>query len=811
MANYEILSAKEASINSIFFDKNTKRLSYKNKYGIITILAEGNITAPVVSVNNYSEFYNLLTTEELIPGTWYSVPYKSVNFLNGWTTAQNNPISAYPSFDPREIYTGDQEVLLVQAVSNSSISPIGYSESHPQDVIEYAPYTNKIGLDVNIYNGNNLPDSSTVSGFDIQWDGSNAYIQMPAGYPALFGHYFYLYAEFASLSAVDTVSLDSGAVSTGDGIAYTVSGNNITGVGSGASFTIKNAGGGYVFEFISSSGSDYQIGDQILILGSNLGGVDGVNDLIITVDSLGYYFYYQDGCFEPITPGVVTCQYPYTSNDPDYGYTKKVSKIKVVDNGEKVLLLDLTEQDVINYLVDSLSVQTVYAIGDAYGWITRRKNIEKNINVPFDFRGRKYRRYKTEIFGSLQDISYSSPGTTATDGIYHNIPATAVINGTVGSSASFTVVVNGGSVTSVTVAHPGFFYGSDTEFLIDGTAIGGVTSDDDIAIYVTQIVSNISYSIIGNYYNATGYSTQTTLDEYKDFKCFEVDAYDCFDIEWSGMGGPDVYWYTGYSDNNVFQGFFSDNKLGDFSINNTAIGDVSRNNFKSLMSYNIILNSQKNSIGHYFSYNIFDGDNNIIGNDFTINVAIGTMSYNIIGSYCYFNLFSSFTGNSVGDNFSYNVFNFNAFYNTIKNNFFGNLIQRYFSSNVIGVDFQYNVIGEHFSHNVIGNNFYNNEIGEGFGFGGGSSRGNTIGNYFHYNNIGEYFYDNRIADVFSYNVIKDYFQFNDVKVSILSTDFSAATHVYGDYNCDIFKNSGSILRLSYYDGLDVLVIDDIDN
>ena len=33
--NYEIKSAKEASLEEIFYDKNTNKLSYKDKLGII--------------------------------------------------------------------------------------------------------------------------------------------------------------------------------------------------------------------------------------------------------------------------------------------------------------------------------------------------------------------------------------------------------------------------------------------------------------------------------------------------------------------------------------------------------------------------------------------------------------------------------------------------------------------------------------------------------------------------------------------------------------------------------------------------------
>ena len=61
----------------------------------------------------------------------------------------------------------------------------------------------------------------------------------------------------------------------------------LAGTGTGATFTISSDGaGGYVIDTISNGGSNYQVNNKILILGSNLGGVDVDNDLTITVDNV---------------------------------------------------------------------------------------------------------------------------------------------------------------------------------------------------------------------------------------------------------------------------------------------------------------------------------------------------------------------------------------------------------------------------------------------------------------------------------------------------------------------------------------------
>jgi hypothetical protein len=256
----------------------------------------------------YADLYDAIVNRKLVSGQKYRLTdYRSVNFLNGWNIANNNPTPIESSFVPRQIHTGDNEVLILEAISDYELNPIGNSETFGGDIIEFQGYTNKIGVDFDIYTGQTLPDSSVVSDFNLKWDGTNVYFDMPTGYPALFGHYFYLFAEF-------------------NGGAYS-----------------------------------------------------------------------QDGCFEPLTPVIAECQYPYSTDSILYGYPKKMSRLSVSADGMKVILLDLVEADYLAYDVDTLYVDTIYSIGDSYGWVTRRNDTQRNINVPFDFRGRKYRRYEVDL------------------------------------------------------------------------------------------------------------------------------------------------------------------------------------------------------------------------------------------------------------------------------------------------------------------------------------------------------------------------------------------------------------------------------
>lgn len=508
----------------------------------------------IITLNSYQELYNLVVNEQLAPGTWYKFPYRSVNFLNGWETANNNPTPTDPNFNPRQIYTGDVEVLLVQAITESEVSPIGYSEMFPQDIIEYQPYTNKIGVDVDIYNGNTLPDSNTVSGFDLQWDGTNVYFNMPTGYPALFGHYFYLYAEF----------------------------------------------------------------------------YDGVD------------YYYQDGTFEPLTPGICTCQYPYTNDDPDYGYPKTMSRIRVENNGMKVILLDLTQTDYNNYVADTLEVDTVYAIGDAYGWITKRQDTQRLIDVPFDFRARKYRRFEVDLSSvnaSLgtgyygQGDNFLGQGTTGNYKDLYSIDwkgydsSNITINGRGGADMGFN---NGYCDNNVFLGYINqtvmgdYFYNNTIGYNFNNNTIGNSFFSNTISsgFNTNTIDNNFYYNTIGDYfqYNTIGYNFN----------------------------------------NNTISNTFYNNTTGAGFYNNTTGADFSNNT----IGYNFYNNtigagSYYNTIGNYFVFNTID---------------IGFV-FNTIGI--------GFDVNTTGADFNNNTIGNNFYYNTIGNNFRLNNIK----ASVGGTDF----------------------------------------------------------------------------------------------------------------------------
>jgi hypothetical protein len=619
----------------------------------------------------YSELYNKVVSSTLVPLQWYRLTdYKSVNFLNGIDIATSNPTPVDPNFNPQEIYTGETEVLLLQAISESEISPIGYSEDFEGEFVEYRPYTNKIGINTEFHNGQILPDSVVLSGFDLQWDGDNVFFEMPEDYPLLYGYVFYFSSSFDS-----------------------------------ANYRVSQA-------------------------------------------------------YSPLTPDLKLVFAEY------FDAPNITTNIRIENNGLKIVLLDLVEQDFLDYDLDSLYVYTYYALGDAYGQVVRRIDTFKDIDVPFDFRGIKHRRFECEILGFITSISYTATGSTATDGIYIRKSGDDTTDTVEGQNAEFKIVVIGGLVTDIQINIQGRLYVIGETFTIDGTIIGGVSGDDDIVITITDIISNINYWGQGDVFNAA-----TTTGNYQDFPVFNYTNEDSNNINWLKTSQLGVI-----EDNNVF-------------------GDISFVEFKGVVVNNTVGNLGNVTINVGFQYNTLGGIiYSTIGSSFYGNV-IGSLYSSVIG-----NEFSNNTITSFGDN-------------TVGNSFNDNIVGNDFNNNTIGNSFYDNIISDNFRYNKIGDNFGYNIIEEGFGYGISTSQGNVIGNYFYSNTIGEYFYNNTIADGFYNNTIGDYFQLNNVKTSVAYIDFTAtpATYVYGAYNCDIFRRSDFDLRLSYYDSSDVLNIDDITN
>ena len=144
------------------------------------------------------------------------------------------------------------------------------------------------------------------------------------------------------------------------------------------------------------------------------------------------------------------------------------------------------------------------------------------------------------------------------------------------------------------------------------------------------------------------------------------------------------------------------------------------------------------------------------------------------------------------DNGGHQVMGISAEMLCVNNTFLG-----YQDGNILGAYFYNNSIGAYFSYNSIGANFYYNSIGAYFSY-------NSIGAYFSNNSIGASFYNNSIGANFRQNTIAD--KFNNVAGIITGVDFTAASHVYAQYTCNLFTRVDGTPRLKYCNNSDVELI-----
>lgn len=249
----------------------------------------------------------------------------------------------------------------------------------------------------------------------------------------------------------------------------------------------------------------------------------------------------------------------------------------------------------------------------------------------------------------------------------------------------------------------------------------------------------------------------------------------------------------------------------------------SENIIASLFSSNIFgSNCISNVFGNYFPStaptgnisNVF-GNNcirNVINAEFRFNRMEDNFSNNIIGRFVQNNLFkNSFQNNRLVNSFYF----FNSFgqfctNNSIDTNCSFNTIEGNFTDNEIGFSFASNNINRTFTNNTIGNVFSENEIGNSFSFNtlGNQFRLNSIKNVFDGNTIGSNFTFNIIGENFNNNTIQNNFNGTTVGNNITLLDFTGATHVYNGYDKNIFRNFDLLPRLSFYNSNDQLVITD---
>lgn len=712
--------------------------------GIVRVDATGLYDPSFISQNIVFESLAQQSTGKLI----VTGAFNFISVANNMARLFGQPTNAVWQRD--EIYTSSNlETIVVRALDEFNIEPTAYSETYPEDILEYTSQCNKIGTGLSITNGSTLPDSTIVAGFDLQWDGTKAYFNMPAGYPAQFGHFFYIYADFSA--------------------------------------------GAYYLDFV----------------------------------------------FEPLKCG--TSSYTYT-------YSPFNSTITVSANGDKVFLNDLTQQDVLNYTPNTLYVDTINALGNAYGWITRRIDTARDIDLPIDFRGQVFRRYFA-VFPSFQgffNINYAG-----SIGFYEDFSVLPKdIQGGSEDSTSIQLLGQGGAdgyywyagrMDNVVFLEQindvngtiRYFQGNTFQYCIQNSLNGYVwqnrirnfTGNSFRNDGTSTISENVLYDCTNNVVDSLNFNNNNlygTLNGNQILGSFQLNnGTGTIAENFFGDGGgfvqntitsvnfnQNILYY--FAQNTINCQIFLLNKLYTF-VNSqvaSACQTFSKNTIQSCNNLNAqALQIFENTAGYDFNNNLITGSffqNNIFGDTCTLNnFSYVQFKNNVFGNLCGNNNFfaggSSFNNNTCGNSFSTN----NLQANNITNNKFGEncsgntLNGNNITDNVMLGLIQGNVFAGNTQFNTITCEFLNNSW-----FGASNFMDNSLtGNSCNFNTIQSSFNVNNITGSMNSCTLPagQTFRYNTITAEISGVNFAAATFVFANYNKTITTGNANTDLLIYWD------------
>lgn len=428
---------------------------------------------------------------------------------------------------------------------------------------------------------------------------------------------------------------------------------------------------------------------------------------------------------------------------------------------------ELYDDDIVYYDVEATGCRTWgsnahKSIPDFKGWIYRRINTTKNIDICWDWRNIKVNCCKLNLSSidnfNINNEYYEQDLVRYQNNLYFLV-----------SGYSQNIYPDQNSIAWKRLLPP-FFGFNDTDIYIPTNEIGAL---------------NVLYDAANeNYYR---YSIPFDINSRRQFLTFITDFNN------TGLNlnfVNDIYIKEGVSNLfiNQFNGGFVNNKIN--SLNYNLINRIFSNNNIYALDNNVI------GVGFIYNNSIKPISNNIFIGNCSDNKFDGSLSYNYFGNNFISNeLFGELMANIIGDNAQNNIIK-------PESSFLHNLIGDNFKLNTINSLFQYNYIGINFINNNIRSNFYINEIG----------------NYFIANQLNDDFEDNIIYDFCTNNAfnnkslildIFDNFRNNKIETLLTNVSFFEATHVYNEYNTTIFKNSNNVYRLSYYGGADQLIVTDI--
>jgi len=234
-----------------------------------------------------------------------------------------------------------------------------------------------------------------------------------------------------------------------------ISGTNITPSGTGATFSVDRVDSLYANLQIVNGGNSYTVNNKIKILGSNLDGADGTNDIILKVASVIDVSSYTNVPFSTTTGLGITASFDITINGTN------------------------------DYVVLLNNPGSLFVAGDG-------------ITINGSLLGGS---------DTVNDVTFNVATVTAT---YIAVPFSTT-DSALGAGATFDVVRTGATY-SVTVNNGGTDFQPGDSITILGSALGGVDAVNDLTFSVLTEIGLVIDTITGVTGTATGPGSIVTID-----------------------------------------------------------------------------------------------------------------------------------------------------------------------------------------------------------------------------------------------------------------------------------------------------------
>ena len=303
-----------------------------------------------------------------------------------------------------------------------------------------------------------------------------------------------------SANGIDAVILE-GSAPTGTETVLAATGTTQGGTGTNAKFNVTFENGTYTADIFSPDISqDYTVGDIIVIPGNVVSpnsGTTPANDVYISVDSVG-----AGGAIVSVTTSG-------TAPDAQVNYINPLYTTSGSGTGAQFFVSTLgtnyddVQVDVNNQGINFLPGDTITVSGTELGGTSPTNDLTITVD---------------NVGGSGEITAVSFAGVAFNGGIALSLPGT---NRT-GGGATFDVTLSAGTY-SVTLDTGGTGYGINQTIVIEsGTAIPGITPQNDLTITVTGVdsVSNgaittftssgVAYDGTGNFIDITGTTQEIT-------------------------------------------------------------------------------------------------------------------------------------------------------------------------------------------------------------------------------------------------------------------------------------------------------------